>query len=247
MSDMISFPTILLRLSLAMILGALVGFEREFREHTAGMRTNALVSLGSCLFTLISGFGFLDLLGIPHVQFDPSRIASYIVAGIGFLGAGNIFLSREENKVKGLTTAAAIWLVAGIGMACGAGLLAVAAAATILGLLILVVFRFIEQFPLPRKSSSSQYLKIEATPIEGQLIAQLYDTLARSGIKAGTLNIRTEKEVETVQIACHISDATTLAKIIDELRTLPGVRAVQAHMHNIDKKNANAQIEKTES
>jgi putative Mg2+ transporter-C (MgtC) family protein len=246
MGDMISLPTILLRLSLAMILGALVGFEREFRDHTAGMRTNALVSLGSCLFTIISGYGFLDLLGIPHVQFDPSRIASYIVAGIGFLGAGNIFLSREENKVKGLTTAAAIWLVAGIGMACGTGLLAVAAGATILGLLILVVFRLIEQFSLPRKSSS-QYLKIEATPIEGQLIAQLYDTLARSGIKAGTLDIRAEKEVETVKVACHISDATTLAKIIDELRTLPGVRAVQAHMHNIDKENANTKIEKTES
>jgi putative Mg2+ transporter-C (MgtC) family protein len=246
MGNMISFPTILLRLSLAMILGALVGLERELREHEAGMRTNALVSLGSCLFTLISGFGFLDLLGIPHIQFDPSRIASYIVAGIGFLGAGSIFLSREENKVKGLTTAAAIWLVAGIGMACGAGLLAVAAAATILGLLILVMLRFIEQFSPFRKSSSSQYLKIEATPMGGQLIAQIYDTLARSGIKVGTLDIRTEKEVETVQIACHISGATTLAKIIGELRALPGIRVVQARINNTDKENANAQEGKTE-
>ncbi|MFL5660849.1 MAG: MgtC/SapB family protein, partial [Ktedonobacteraceae bacterium] len=174
------------------------------------------------------------------------RIASYIVAGIGFLGAGSIFLSREENKVKGLTTAAAIWLVAGIGMACGAGLLAIAAAATILGLLILVVLRFIEQFSPFRKSSSSQYLKIEATPMGGQLIAQIYDTLARSGIKIGTLDIRTEKEVETVQIACKISDATTLAKIVGELRALPDVRAVQARINKFDKENANAQEGKTE-
>ena len=114
---MYSFLTILLRLGLAVFLGALIGFERESREHAAGMRTNALVSLGSCLFTIISAFGFLDFLGTPHVQIDPTRIASYIVAGVGFLGAGTIFLSQDKNKVKGLTTAATVWLVAAIGMA----------------------------------------------------------------------------------------------------------------------------------
>src|SRR5438270_9599437 len=120
---MITFPTIMLRLGLALVLGAVIGFERESREHAAGMRTNALVSLGSCLFTIISAFGFMNLLSINHVQLDPTRIASYIVAGIGFLGAGSIFFSREEEKVKGLTTAATVWLVAAVGMACGAGML----------------------------------------------------------------------------------------------------------------------------
>ena len=80
----------------------------------------------------------------------------------------------------------------------------------------------------------------------GQLIAQIYDTLARSGIKVGTLDIRTEKEVETVQIACHISGAPTLAKTVGELRALPGVRVVQARINSTDKENANAQGGETE-
>src|SRR5947208_16508245 len=154
------FLTILLRLGLAMVLGALVGFERERREHAAGMRTNALVALGSCLFTIISAFGFLDFLGTLHVQIDPTRIASYVVAGIGFLGAGSIFLSRDTNTVKGLTTAATVWLVAAIGMACGAGLLAVAVVATVLGLIVLIVLRLVEHLLLPHQHSTKQRLQI---------------------------------------------------------------------------------------
>src|SRR3989442_3680496 len=121
--SMISFPLILLRLVLALVLGALVGLERESTEHPAGMRTNALVSLGSALFTIISAYGFAGLLSTLHIQVDPTRIASYVVAGIGFLGGGSIVVGRNSDKVKGLTTAAAIWVVAAIGMACGVGLL----------------------------------------------------------------------------------------------------------------------------
>src|SRR5256714_15289641 len=120
---MITFPTILLRLGLALVLGAVVGFERESREHAAGMRTNALVSLGSCLFTIISAFGFMDLLGIAHVQLDPTRIASYIVAGIRFLGAGSLFLQPETNRVRRLNTAATIWLLAATDMEAGVGVI----------------------------------------------------------------------------------------------------------------------------
>ena len=110
---MISFPEILLRLAVALMLGAVIGFEREQKEHAAGLRTLALVSLGCALFTIISAYGFLELLTIPHTTIDPTRIASYIVAGIGFLGGGTIFLSQQNEKVKGLTTAAKIqWQVA---------------------------------------------------------------------------------------------------------------------------------------
>jgi len=98
---MISFPVILLRLAVALLLGAVVGFEREQKEHAAGLRTLALVSLGCALFTIVSAYGFLELLAIPHTTIDPTRIASYIVAGIGFLGGGTIFLSRQNEKVKG--------------------------------------------------------------------------------------------------------------------------------------------------
>ena len=120
---MISFPEILLRLAVALILGAAVGFEREQKEHAAGLRTLALVSLGCALFTIVSAYGFLELLIIPHTTLDPTRVASYIVAGIGFLGGGTIFLSQQNEKVKGLTTAATIWVVAAVGIACGIGMI----------------------------------------------------------------------------------------------------------------------------
>src|SRR5438552_12780833 len=134
---MISFPESLLRLGTALLLGAVVGLERESSEHSAGMRTNALVALGSALFTVISAFGFLSMLSIPHIQLDPTRIASYIVAGIGFLGGGAILHQQAKEQVKGLTTAAAIWVVAAIGMACGAGFLWEATATTLLALIVL--------------------------------------------------------------------------------------------------------------
>jgi len=233
---MYSFLTILLRLGLAVFVGALIGFERESREHAAGMRTNALVSLGSCLFTIISAFGFLDFLGTPHVQIDPTRIASYIVAG-GFLGAGTIFLSQDKNKVKGLTTAATVWLVAAIGMACGAGLYAVAVVATVLGLIVLTILRLLERLFLPRQTATTQRLQIEAASMAGQLIGQVYDTLMHVDIHIKTLDLRAEQEGEVLQIICTIPDTATLAKVVDQLRALPGVRAVQANLQDIDKMN----------
>src|SRR2546423_14769489 len=192
---MITFPTILLRLGLALVLGTVVGFERESREHAAGMRTNALVSLGSCLFTIISAFGFMDLLGIAHVQLDPTRIAWYVVRGIGFLGAGSIFLQPEANKVKGLTTAATIWLLAAIGMACGAGLLVVAVATTLLALVVLVGLRLVERLLLPRQFSGLQHITIEATSIAGQFIGQVCDVVWRAVGGDEGVEVHAEQEV----------------------------------------------------
>jgi putative Mg2+ transporter-C (MgtC) family protein len=228
---MITFPTILLRLGLALVLGAIVGFERESREHAAGMRTDALVSLGSCLFTIISAFGFMDLLGIAHIQLDPTRIASYIVAGIGFLGAGTIFLQPQTKRVRGLTTAATIWLLAAIGMACGAGLIVVAVATTIMALVVLVGLRVVERLLLPRQSSEFQHITIEATSMAGQFIGQVCDTFAHTGISIERLEIRAEQERATVKVGCRLSDVTKLAHLIGELRTLPGVRAVHTDLH----------------
>src|SRR5690348_2655627 len=139
---MISFPITILRLVLALVLGGLIGLEREASEHRAGMRTNALVSLGSALFTVISAYGFLNLTSLIHVQVDPTRIASYVVAGIGFLGGGAIFMRKDG--VRGLTTAAAIWTVAAIGMACGVGFYWESVVATLLALIILRALHIVE-------------------------------------------------------------------------------------------------------
>jgi len=111
----------LLRVVVAAGLGGLVGLERELREREAGFRTHLLVSVGSCLFTLVSAYGFHEFLvnGGSIVRADPTRIAAQIVTGIGFLGAGAII--RQGFSVRGLTTAATLWVVAAIGMASGAG------------------------------------------------------------------------------------------------------------------------------
>jgi putative Mg2+ transporter-C (MgtC) family protein len=124
-----------MRVLVAALLGAVIGVEREYRGHDAGLRTNILVSLGSCLFTLLSIFGFPETGPAPDVGRDPARIAAQIVSGIGFLGAGAVF--RDGDRVRGMTTAATIWLVAAVGMAAGAGSYFIAVVTTIVTLIVL--------------------------------------------------------------------------------------------------------------
>ena len=127
--DWSKVPMEIALVSLAFVLCTLVGIERHFQHKSAGVRTHALVGLGSCVFTLISVEGFVGLAEY-QVTRDPSRISAQIVSGIGFLGAGVIFVNRDV--VRGLITAATIWLSAAIGMACGAGMLPLAVLATLL-------------------------------------------------------------------------------------------------------------------
>lgn len=129
------------RIFVAAMLGGMIGLEREFRAKEAGFRTHFLVALGSCLFMVISQFGFSDSSHLPNISLDPSRIASQVVTGIGFIGAGTIIF--QKHVVKGLTTAAGLWVTSAIGLTCGSGMYVVAAAATILVLLCLEVLYFI--------------------------------------------------------------------------------------------------------
>jgi putative Mg2+ transporter-C (MgtC) family protein len=115
-------------LGLAFLLSALIGLERELRRKPAGLRTLTVVGFASALFVQISKYGFFDVVG-QSVKIDPSRVAAQIVSGLGFLGAGLIFVRRD--RVRGLTTAAAVWLVAAVGMAAGAGLPLLAAVVTV--------------------------------------------------------------------------------------------------------------------
>jgi putative Mg2+ transporter-C (MgtC) family protein len=107
-------------LTLALILSSFIGLEREFRMKSAGLRTHTLVGIAAALIMLVSKYGFSDVLSKYEVVLDPSRVAAQIVSGIGFIGGGLIFVQRDV--VRGLTTAAIIWLTAAVGMACGAGL-----------------------------------------------------------------------------------------------------------------------------
>jgi putative Mg2+ transporter-C (MgtC) family protein len=166
---MISFQTEVFRLILALVLGALVGLERERAERGAGVRTHGLVALGSCLVMIVSAFGFADILGTRAVVLDPSRIAAQVVSGIGFLGAGAILFRKEI--VQGLNTAASIWVVAAIGLACGGGLLLEAGIVTLLAVGVQIVLRPVHmRF---HRTTALHVLHIEASPAEEPLLPRL--------------------------------------------------------------------------
>ena len=144
-------------LGLALLLSAAIGLEREVRQKNAGLRTHTLVGVGAALFMLISKYGFTDVLEPRLVVLDPSRVAAQIVTGVGFLGAGLIFVRRDS--VRGLTTAAAIWVTAAIGSASGAGLPVLAVLTTVIYFLVAVVFPVVT-CRLPRSATAISALRV---------------------------------------------------------------------------------------
>ena len=142
-----------IRIVLAAVLGGAIGLEREIREHTAGFRTHILVSVGSAAFTLAS------IYGVRGTTFDPTRIAAQIVTGIGFLGAGAIL--RYGVTVRGLTTAASLWVVAGVGLAAGQGFYSMALIATGIAIVSLYLLRLVEERVLYRRAGSRIAVRIQ--------------------------------------------------------------------------------------
>jgi putative Mg2+ transporter-C (MgtC) family protein len=155
---MISWQDILFRLFLAAVFGALIGLERERKDWTAGMRTHMMVCLGSALIMLVSAYGFADILGTPHVELDPSRVAAQVISGIGFIGAGTILFMRH-GAIRGLTTASGLWTVAAIGLATGGGMYIAAAITTVFALIILWALQPLEN--KIKKRFTKKTLRIE--------------------------------------------------------------------------------------
>jgi putative Mg2+ transporter-C (MgtC) family protein len=180
----------LLRLALAAVLGGVVGIERELREREAGLRTHLLVALGSALFTIVSAYGFHAFLssGANVVRADPTRIAAQIVTGIGFLGAGAII--RQGLSVRGLTTAATLWVVAAIGLAVGAGYYGGALITTGLVVLALwplrlVAYRFVRRF---RPEEGRLLVELGAGESTGAVI----DEVERVGARLQSIEVSQE-------------------------------------------------------
>ncbi len=147
-------------LTLALLLSALVGLERELRQKSAGLRTHTLVGVAAALFMLMSKYGFMDEISAYRIVLDPSRVAAQVVSGIGFIGGGLIFMRRDA--VRGLTTAASIWLTAGLGMACGAGLIVLAIATTAIHFLVMLVFpRLVRLLPRQRRTATQLRISYE--------------------------------------------------------------------------------------
>jgi putative Mg2+ transporter-C (MgtC) family protein len=147
-------------LGLALVLSAAVGLEREIRQKNSGLRTYTLVGTGAALFMLISKYGFSDVLESRLVVLDPSRMAAQIVTGVGFLGAGLIFVRRDS--VRGLTTAAGVWVTAAVGSAAGAGLPTLAVLGT--GIYLLVTLAFPVATPAAARSATAVSAIRVATP-----------------------------------------------------------------------------------
>jgi putative Mg2+ transporter-C (MgtC) family protein len=134
----------IIRIVIAAIMGGAIGLEREYRAKEAGFRTHFLVGMGSALFMILSAYGFDDILtsGLT-VRLDPSRIAAQVVSGMGFIGAGTIIFQKQRHIIKGLTTAAGLWVTSAIGMTIGAGMYLLAIVATVLVLICMETARFI--------------------------------------------------------------------------------------------------------
>ncbi len=133
----------ILRIFVAAMLGGAIGLEREYRAKEAGLRTHFLVALGSALFMIVSAYGFDEIKLGEEQRWDIARIAAQVVTGIGFIGAGTIIFHKSENVIRGLTTAAGVWVTAAIGLACGGGMYILATVSTALVLIGLEAFNLL--------------------------------------------------------------------------------------------------------
>ncbi|MGC2192208.1 MAG: MgtC/SapB family protein, partial [Candidatus Dormiibacterota bacterium] len=177
-------------LGLALLLSAAIGLERELRQKSAGLRTHTLVGVGAALFMLISKYGFTDVLVPGSVVLDPSRVAAQIVTGIGFIGAGLIFV--RHDAVRGLTTAAAIWLTAAIGAAAGAGLPLLAALTTGIYFIVAILFHSLAQ-RLPTSATAGSEIRVRYPDGQG-ILRRVLQQVTAAGFLVGQLSTRTAQE-----------------------------------------------------
>ncbi|WP_226670965.1 MgtC/SapB family protein [Metabacillus litoralis] len=149
------------RILIATLLCGVIGLEREFKNHPAGFRTHLLVGIGSCLMMILSLYGFDEYIkGNSRVQFDPSRIPSYVISGIGFLGGGTILV--KGATVRGLTTAASIWIVAGLGLIIGTGMYTLAIFTTTIVLMSLIFLNKLEKFMYVKKARKKMKVTVHS-------------------------------------------------------------------------------------
>ncbi len=223
---------IFLRLFLAGLFGGLVGFEREVNNHPAGLRTNVLVSLGSALIMLISIYGF-DSLSPDNKQFDPQRMPAQVISGIGFLGAGTIL--RHGFTVTGLTTAASLWVVSGIGLAVGAGFYFGATITTFFVLISLMILAKLDQQVIKKRQLAQIVVHVIDQP--GKL-AEIASKIGERKINIKGISIHEadngEEDQKSVSITLHIHlpKQTKLPLIIDDIKRIKGVKEVNFGKNN---------------
>lgn len=232
MADAASMPDlshaeIILRLLLALGLCGLIGIERETRGHVAGMRTHILVGTGAALFTLVSAYGFAEFY--PYLTgrgggtvMDPTRIAAQIVTGVGFLGAGAII--RQGFTVRGLTTAATLWMVAAIGLAVGAGFYFGAVVTTILVLIALTVFRRFRPALLTTMASNIVFVEITLTA-ENKL-GEVLTMLSEKGVELEGMDAESAEGKHAYRLELRVPAPRDTDKLEAAIDDLDGVESV---------------------
>jgi putative Mg2+ transporter-C (MgtC) family protein len=221
----LSWAEVILRIALAAALGGAIGLERELREREAGLRTHMLVSVGAALFTMVSAYAWTDWRFSTQegLVFDPTRIAAQVVTGIGFLGAGAII--RQGLSVRGLTTAATLWVVAAIGMAAGVGYYEAAFVTTALVLLSLWPLRVL-----------AYRLSTRTRPEEGRLAVQLpagasavsvLEAVERAGADVSALEFSEEGDQRRIDLSVRLGTGKTAAELIDALTNVEDVRGAR--------------------
>jgi putative Mg2+ transporter-C (MgtC) family protein len=217
--------TIIAKLILASVLGGLIGLEREIHGRPAGFRTHLLVSLGSCLFVVTSiqfyrVFG--NFSGVGPVGVDPGRVAAQVVTGIGFLGAGAII--RENNSIRGLTTAACLWIASAIGLSCGVGLYSVSLLVTVLSLISLLLLKKIENM-LGRDTYLT--VRICSDARDGQM-TKIEAVLADCNFEVVNVNIERNLEIRELQLdyQVKITSRRMACDLVDRVATLDGIKRV---------------------
>ena len=185
----------ILRIFVAGLLGGAIGFEREFRAKEAGVRTHFIVALGSALFMIISQYAFTG-------QFDHARVAAQVVSGIGFIGAGVIIF--QKNVVRGVTTAAGLWVAAAIGLACGAGMYAVAIAAMLMTIICLETMHIITN------KYSEKILTVSLSPVDGDRLLEFMDGAKVRKIEIDSFVVTDDKA--TLQVRTKLLKTTETSK-----------------------------------
>ena len=221
---MLGIPEIAVRLLLAAVLGAVIGYDRERHTWAAGLRTHMLVCLGAALAMIVSAFAFSEILKQPNVVLDPSRIAAQVISGIGFLGAGTIMFMHRENVIRGLTTAAGLWTVAAIGLAVGGGMYIAAVIATAIAWVILAVLK-----PLERRFAMRKTLpQVRIGFASRASLAAIEEVLAGRALPASTIvtrRIPDDGDEVTVEFARGF-ERNRLGELADALRGVQGVVSV---------------------
>ena len=202
------------RVFVAALLGGMIGFEREYRAKEAGLRTHFLVAMGSALFMIVSQDGFNAVLG-TSITLDPSRVAAQVVSGIGFIGAGTIIF--QKHVIKGLTTAAGLWVTSAIGLACGSGLYLLSVASTLLVLLCLETIFFI----LMRIGSRTISVTISTT--DREKIKKVVNQLREDCVTMDSYEMKRHGELFVVSMELKVKRNNYRNRIIEFMDKFDGV------------------------